>query len=71
MALEILNSVATVSLIFMVVAIGLYYFKELIKGIGEEYQSWRRFKYWVENESRLTCLEYEIKEIKEKVAKNG
>ena len=71
MALEILNFVATVSLIFMVIAIGLYYFIDFIKGISEEYQSQRRFKYWVENESRLTCLEYEIKEIREKVEKNG
>lgn len=71
MALEILNFVAMVSLIFLVVAIGLYYLKEFICGVVDEYQSWRNFKYWLKREERLIDLEHAVKEIKEKVEKNG
>ena len=70
MALEILNFVAMVSLIFMVVAIGLYYFMGFICGVGDEYRSWRNFKYWLERDERLIELEHVVKEINEKVANN-
>ena len=44
MALKILNFVVTVSLIFLVLALSLDCFIDVIKGIVEEYQNWRRFK---------------------------
>ena len=78
MALEILNFVAMVSLIFMVIAISLYYLMGFIRGVGDEYRSWRNFKYWLERDyrlievdTRLIDLEHVVKEIKEKVEKNG
>ena len=69
--LKILNFVVTVLIIFVVVEIGLCYLKEFICGVGDQYQSWRNFKYWLERDTRLIDLEYAVKEIKEKVAKNG
>ena len=77
MVLEILNFVAMVSLIFMGVAIGLYYLTGFLRTVGDEYRSWRNFKYWLDRDyrlidlgSRLMDLEHVVKKIKEKVEIN-
>jgi hypothetical protein len=77
MVLEILNFVAMVSLIFMVVAIGLYYLTGFMRCVGDEYRSWRHYKYWLDRDyrlidlgSRLMDVEHVVKKIIEKVEIN-
>ena len=72
MALEILNFVANVALILLLIAITLYFlsgFAQNVYEMGEDYI--RLKKLWYEREEKLIDLEYAVKEIKEKVTKNG
>ena len=71
MAIEILNFLANVALILLLIAITLYFlsgFAQNVYEMGEDYI--RLKKLWYEREEKLIDLEYAVKEIKEKVAKN-